>query len=321
MILVSIIVPIHNAGSQLRECLDSLINQTLRDIEIICVLDCPTDGSVGVVKEYAKKDKRIVVIENTHNEHISESRNKGISIAKGEYIGFSDHDDTRFLDMYQSLYFNAKTYDSDIVYSNSYINYTNKNELVKYLDPTSIGIIKSIILPMHIEKNKNKLSKSVWASLYRKSFIDNNKLSFKDRRVYYEEDTLFNLNAFLHTENIVYCNREFYIWNKLTVSESSKPIRNLAEKQVNFLNEIINILIDTDKLFFYNNEFKTLISDWIWRKENYYNYKSLSRQNKKSLLKIFKTVKMPLFGMSEETKVLSKKRLRFCKFYLSTIFS
>ena len=102
--LVSIILPVYNAGEYLRPCLDTLINQTLRNIEIICVLDCPTDGSDKVVEEYAEKDHRIVVIRNEQNLHIGESRNAGIRAAKGEYIGFSDHDDPHELDMYEKLY-------------------------------------------------------------------------------------------------------------------------------------------------------------------------------------------------------------------------
>jgi len=289
----------------------------LKDIEIICVLDKPTDGSIEIVREYATFDNRIVVVENIHNEHIAESRNKGLLIAKGEYIGFSDHDDCRSLDMYEILYSEAKKNDADIVFSNSYVNYITEKELVKYDNPTSDGVIRSIILPMHIKKNVNKLSKSIWASIYRKTFIDDNSLSFKDRRIYYEEDTLFNLKAFLLTQKIAFCNKEFYTWNKLFESESSKPLWDIAEKQLNFLTVMIDILLETSKLEKYNAELKILISDWIWRKENYPCYKNLSKEKKRSLLKLLLIAKMPLIGKSDETKILSKKRLRFFFLFLS----
>lgn len=317
MALVSIIIPVHNAGSRLKECLDSLVNQTLKDIEIICVLDKPTDGSIDIVRAFAATDNRIIVVENIQNEHIAESRNKGLRVAKGEYIGFSDHDDCRSLDMYELLYSEAKNNDADIVFSNSYVNYATEKELVKYEDPTSEGVIRSIILPMHIKKNVNKLSKSIWASIYRKSFIDKNSLSFKDRRIYYEEDTLFNLKAFLLTEKIAFCNKVFYTWNKFIESESSKPIGDIACKQLNFLKVMIDILLETSKFDKYNVELKILISDWIWRKENYESYRNLSKVEKKSLLKLLMIAKVPLLGKSDETKILSRKRLRFFFLFLS----
>ena len=90
---VSIIVPIYNAGKFLEKCLDTLVNQTLKDIEIILVLDCPTDGSDRIAREYAEKDPRIRLIVNEQNLNIGLSRNEGLKIARGEYIGFSDHDD------------------------------------------------------------------------------------------------------------------------------------------------------------------------------------------------------------------------------------
>ena len=119
--LVSVILPVYNAGEYLRPCLDSLVNQTLRSIEIICVLDCPVDGSDMVVEEYAAGDNRIVVLKNEQNLHIGESRNVGMRVAKGVYIGFSDHDDIRELDMYEKLCAIAEQGCYDIVLSGKFV--------------------------------------------------------------------------------------------------------------------------------------------------------------------------------------------------------
>ena len=115
---VSIIVPIYNAGKFLEKCLDTLVNQTLKDIEIILVLDCPTDGSDRIAREYAEKDPRIRLIVNGQNLNIGLSRNEGLKIARGEYIGFSDHDDWRELNMYEKLYQKAREDQADIAISN-----------------------------------------------------------------------------------------------------------------------------------------------------------------------------------------------------------
>jgi len=91
--LISIIIPVYNVEPFLRECLDSVVNQTLRTIEIICVNDCSSDRSLGILQEYADKDKRIKVIEKKINEGLSKTRNMGISIATGKYLLFVDSDD------------------------------------------------------------------------------------------------------------------------------------------------------------------------------------------------------------------------------------
>ena len=84
---VSIIIPVYNAGKYLVRCLDSLVNQTMTDIEIILILDKPTDGSDLVAEEYSHKDKRIKIIANEKNLHIGCSRNVGLKAAQGEYVG------------------------------------------------------------------------------------------------------------------------------------------------------------------------------------------------------------------------------------------
>ena len=89
---VSIIIPIYNVEKYLRECLDSVINQTLKDIEIICVDDGSTDNSLSILREYAQKDNRIIVV-NQKNQGAAVARNSGIKIAKGEYVCFIDSDD------------------------------------------------------------------------------------------------------------------------------------------------------------------------------------------------------------------------------------
>ncbi len=113
MIKVSIIVPVYNVDKYLNKGLDSLINQTLREIEIICINDGSTDNSQQILEEYTKRDPRIIVI-NKRNEGQSIARNIGIDNATGEYIGFMDSDDWVDLDYFEKLYNNAKENNADI---------------------------------------------------------------------------------------------------------------------------------------------------------------------------------------------------------------
>ncbi len=111
---VSIVLPIYNVSEYLRKSLNSLVKQTLQEIEIICINDGSTDNSLEIVKEYAKRDNRIVVVDKK-NEGQGIARNLGINMAKGEYIGFVDPDDWVKPDMYEKMYNQAKKFSSEIV--------------------------------------------------------------------------------------------------------------------------------------------------------------------------------------------------------------
>ena len=113
-IKVSVIVPIYNVKRYLAKCLDSIISQTLKDIEIICVNDGSTDGSEKVLAEYAKKDSRIKIV-NRKNGGLSAARNTGMPYATGKYIGFVDSDDYIEPTMYELMYYNAEHFNSQMV--------------------------------------------------------------------------------------------------------------------------------------------------------------------------------------------------------------
>lgn len=111
---ISIVVPVYNVEPYLTKCMESLCNQTLKDIEIIAVNDCSTDDSLTTLNEFGEKDSRIKIINHEHNELTAKTRNDGLKIASGEYIGFVDGDDYIDLDFYEKLYNLAKSTNSDI---------------------------------------------------------------------------------------------------------------------------------------------------------------------------------------------------------------
>ena len=110
---VSIIIPFYNTEKYIGKCLETVVNQTLDDIEVICVNDCSTDNSLDVVYDFANKDKRIKVINNPLNMKQGASRNIGIKMATGEYIGFIDSDDWIDLDYFEKLYVAVKKHNPD----------------------------------------------------------------------------------------------------------------------------------------------------------------------------------------------------------------
>lgn len=130
MIKVSVIVPVYNQEKRLHRCMDSLVNQTLNDIEFIVINDGSTDGSLEIINEYKKKYPKKIKVITRENRGISATRNEGLSVAKGKYIGFVDSDDYIELDMYEKLYNKIEQEKCDIVICNYKMFYENSDEVI-----------------------------------------------------------------------------------------------------------------------------------------------------------------------------------------------
>lgn len=180
---VSVIVPVYNTSEFLPKCLESLINQTLKDIEIICVNDSSTDNSLEILNEYAGKDKRIVIINLPENRRQGGARNAGIKIATGEYLGFVDSDDWIDERMYESLYSKATSGDYDIVTSDYWIEKANKREYIKNSSSEILSFSNN-------ERNKYLLTEGFRSvtNIYLRHF-------WKNMDLYYPEHVAYEDNA------------------------------------------------------------------------------------------------------------------------------
>ena len=125
---VSIVIPVFNVEKYIGKCLDSLISQTLHNIEIICVNDCSTDKSLDILRDYEAKDNRIVVIDLPRNIKQGGARNVGIKKARAPFLGFVDSDDWVSLDMYENLYTLAVTHDAEMV-CGDYFQYYSEQDI------------------------------------------------------------------------------------------------------------------------------------------------------------------------------------------------
>lgn len=181
-IAVSIVVPVYNAAPYLRKCLDSVVNQTLRNVEIIFIDDGSTDGSSEICKEYASKDSRIIYYKK-ENEGLAAARQDGIERASGEYVGFVDSDDWLELNMYERMYEVATKENADVVFCNCYFNDSETDKI--YLQP---GVydrekIETEILPRTLAGISEKGTNSVirWSNclrIYRLDLIKANGIAF-----------------------------------------------------------------------------------------------------------------------------------------------
>lgn len=202
MAKVSVIVPVYNAGPYFEKRMESLITQTLSDIEIILVLDCPTDGSGQLAEKYAAADGRIMIIPNKENCHVGESRNAGLSVAGGEYVAFADHDDYCEENMYEALYNIAVGNDADIVFSDMYQVAFNGELKRKNYFPTAVKSARDTMLSGLLKGEGFYFS--VLNHLYRREFLMTYRLVFADTRKISLEDRGFNLYAYHYARKVVY---------------------------------------------------------------------------------------------------------------------
>lgn len=268
---LSVIVPIYNAGNYLTRCLDTIINQTLSDIEIILILDCPTDGSDKIAAAYAQKDPRIKLIINDVNLHIGCSRNRGIEIASGEFIAFSDHDDFRELDMYENLYNTAIQQNADIVISKNTNYIDGKYDYWDFTLPDTDNIrdycLSNLIGFGNYEKEISWFC-NIHNILYKKSIIDNNSIQFCDTHICTPEDVLFNIQTFYFAKKIFYLNKPYYYHYINRGSESMNYRFREWRKRSNAINQIYLFLCDHNcyeqyKVNFFIGATRTLLSSFI----------------------------------------------------------
>ena len=175
---VSVIIPVYNVEQYLRQCLDSVINQTLAEIEIICVDDGSTDSSLDILKEYADKDKRITVLKQ-ENLYAGVARNAGLYVAKGEYLSFLDSDDFFEPTMLEETYLSAKASDADIVVFNAqeYNSETGVYNSCKFpLSPSLFPDKEYASAEEFGEKLFQANSCLAWNKLLKASFVKNSGL-------------------------------------------------------------------------------------------------------------------------------------------------
>lgn len=197
---VSIVIPIYNVEKYLRQCLDSVINQTLKEIEIICVNDGSTDSSPDIINEYMEKDNRVKVI-NKKNSGYGHSMNMGFDMAVGEYIGIVESDDYADLDMFEKLYSCAKKYDLDVVKSGYYLYYSKPIE--RNISTPIVSYINSqrTFCPVTDFKSKMEMIEffnikpTIWSAIYRTRFIRNDNIRFNETPGASFQDSSFNFKV------------------------------------------------------------------------------------------------------------------------------
>lgn len=194
---ISIIVPCYNVEKWVGRCLDSLVGQTLSDIEIICIDDKSTDNTLTVLRQYADADKRISIIEMPENRGVAVARNMGLAAVKAPFIGFIDPDDWVDADFYEKLY--AAIIKSGADVAKATVKITNMQNKKSYIDD----------LNERIKQNHIVWTYQFWSGLYNHDFLTENNINFPDE-VITGQDSVFLTHVTLCTDNIVLVDDTYY---------------------------------------------------------------------------------------------------------------
>ena len=201
MVKVSIIVPVYNVEKYLEKCLNSLVNQTLKDIEIIVVNDGTKDNSQEIIDKYIKKYPKKVKGYIKENGGLSSARNYGLKYAAGEYIAFVDSDDYVELDMYEKMYNKAIRENFDIVACDLFYVYDDKKvEAFSNLN-------KDVFTKEEIKKSMINIYPSAWNKLYKKELFKHN-IYFKDKVWFEDVEFLYRLISKVNSIGVVH--EKFY---------------------------------------------------------------------------------------------------------------
>lgn len=199
---VSVILPVYNVSDYLRQCMDSIVGQTLQDIEIICVDDGSTDDSLAILNEYASKDSRVQVIQQK-NSGAGAARNKGLSVATGEYLSFLDSDDFFEPDMLEKAWTKAHDTKAEVLVFRSDQYREDLNEFVQVS-----WTLREKELPPYRPMNQRNFRGNVfkvfvgwaWDKLFLKDFVDRYNLRFQELRT--SNDMLFVFSSIAFAQNM-----------------------------------------------------------------------------------------------------------------------
>ena len=266
---ISIIVPVYNVEKYLENCIESILNQTFKDFELILVDDGSTDNSGKICDIYEKKDSRIKVI-HKNNGGLSSARNTGLDIACGKYVGFVDSDDSIHPKMYEVLYNLIKKYKSDISccnYKRTYDIFSKEHKALNLKEVIEMSNIEAI--EKLYDKDLGVRLVVAWNKLYHKRLFDN--IRYKVGRIH--EDEFIAHRILYKCKKITYVDNELYYYLQREGSTMSKK---------SYKRKVDALLSKSDRMRFCNKVGLTSMSDNICKiyEFDFFNlYKEFSKRD------------------------------------------
>ena len=230
MELISVIVPIYNVQSYLKQCVESLINQTYKNIEIILVNDGSTDKSGEIAKQLKNIDDRIKLIDKK-NEGLGYARNSGLNIAKGNYVIFIDSDDYVAREMIEDLYDELKKNNSDTCLGG--FKQVDDSGKILFIEEYRSQVITGRdiyfnLLPKMLgsaPEKSDSIRMSVWNGIYSMDIIKKNNIKFPSEREYISEDIIFDMEYYKYCNSVTITNTSYYYY-RLNYSSLTKRYKS-----------------------------------------------------------------------------------------------
>lgn len=260
---VSIIIPVYNSEQYLNRCIESLLNQSYSNLEIIIVNDGSTDKSLSICEKYKENDERIIIIDQD-NKGVGEARNTGLKNVTGDYIMWLDSDDYIEKNHIEAFVSNIEEDNYDVAVSLERVNIPKKEN--------SIEIIKNLLL--------KKIAPHLWQMIFKKEAVGN--ICFEDLLV--GEDFVFIIDVFLNNNNFCIFEQNSYIY---TYNEKSITHKNDLEIKNKFVepNKRLLEIFEKNKLTKYYNYYMLYVNLLIWKdSDNYKELKPLIKKNMQCLI-------------------------------------
>jgi len=248
----SIIIPIYNAEKYLVRCIQSILDQTYQNFELILVNDGSQDNSLSISERYAKKDDRIKVV-SQKNQGVSSARNRGIELAKAEYVTFIDSDDFIASDYLKIFSSDAEIHNADIMISGTIIKYEKslkkKDIIIRHIDSTKSSEIPDV--------DKKFLLNPSWGKCYRRELIINHCIEF-DETFHFGEDVIFNFTYLQYVSNLSILNYAGYYYFQ-SKSDSLVKRQYSYEKTKEFATKITTLRYQLMNRLKFNNNYICII--------------------------------------------------------------
>lgn len=284
--MISIIIPVYNVEKYIFECLDSLKNQTYKDLQVIVVDDGSTDNSLNIVNKFADSFKEFLVLRQA-NKGVSEARNLAFSYVKGEYVLYVDSDDFLDYTMIEKMYSTAKKNDSDICICGYHLYYKEndkRNNIGVYdLNENEIYTNEPIIDLMM----KHKLQGQLWNKMFKTNLL--RKINFKFEPGRYIQDIFPVFKAICNSKIISYVNKPLYYYRQIESSTVHKKNLKLANDYYFAMSSILNyikkenIRVKKDSLLTFKSIALCIFCLHLMNAGSYKNYSSIKKSEYKDL--------------------------------------
>lgn len=324
---ISVIIPIYNVENTLEKCVDSVINQTLSNIEIILVNDGSTDKSAEIAEKYVQQDSRIKVI-HQKNDGASEARNKGLKIATGKYISFIDSDDWIDEKMYEELIEQAEAHNHPNIIRTYYYNVTQSETIPVHCFYCPNKENKKAILVENLKEIMKTCSYSACFGLWKKSFLDKHNLFFI-KGLCHAEDIFFSWKAMIYNKEALFVFKPYYYYllNPFSITRSLNnkfiDLIKTFKFQKDFLIEQniykeFKYTYQTKAVFYFNFAFKRALIIRGFRFHRYPELKDFFNQMYE-ISKDWNADKMDFTNALEKQKFLAVQEKNFIKYLIKTL--